>query len=73
MKITLSYFAGCGVPGGLSAVFTHGGVIRGFVGKVLALPHPMRHCLEMPGNASVTHVRVGQGRVVLVDYNLGVV
>jgi broad specificity phosphatase PhoE len=59
--------------GGRVAVFTHGGVIRGFVGSVLGLSHPMRHRLEMPGNTSVTHVRVGPARVTLVDYNLGVV
>jgi broad specificity phosphatase PhoE len=55
------------------AVFTHGGVIRGFVGSVLGLAHPMRDRLEMPGNTSVTHVRVGHGLVTLVDYNLGVI
>jgi broad specificity phosphatase PhoE len=59
--------------GDLVAVFTHGGVIRGYIVGVLGLGHPMRNRLEMPGNTSVTHVRVGPGHATLVDYNLGVV
>jgi len=58
--------------GGRVAVVSHGGVIRGFVGRVVGLDHGTRRRLAGPGNASVSHLRAYTERSVLVDYNLGV-
>ncbi len=54
------------------AVVSHGGVIRGFVGRVVGLDHHTRLRFGNPGNTSVAHLRVYPERPVLVDYNLGV-
>lgn len=52
-------------------VFTHGGVIRACVGAVVGLGIEARELLEGPGNASVTHLRLGKHGPTIVDYNLG--
>lgn len=54
------------------AVVSHGGVIRGFVGRVVGLDHRTRLRFDNPGNTSVANLRVYPERPVLVDYNLGV-
>jgi len=60
-------------PGERVLVFSHGGIIRACVGLVIGLGPAARELLEGPGNASVTHLRVGKQGTVVVDYNLGVV
>jgi broad specificity phosphatase PhoE len=60
-------------PGGRVLVFTHGGAIRACVGSVVGLGPATPDRLEGPGNASVSHLRVGPAGTVVVDYNLGLV
>ena len=60
-------------PGGRVLAFSHGGAIRACVGGILGLGAAARDLLESPGNASVTHLRVGRRGIVVADYNSGVV
>ena len=60
-------------PGERVLVFTHGGIIRACMGAVIGLGLEVRDLFEGPGNASVTHLRVGRHGTAVVDYNLGVV
>jgi len=60
-------------PGERVLVFTHGGIIRACLGAVIGLGLEVRDLFEGPGNASVTHLRVGRHGTAVVDYNLGVV
>ncbi|MBN2113566.1 MAG: histidine phosphatase family protein [Acidimicrobiia bacterium] len=59
-------------PGARVLAFSHGGAIRACVGGILGLGAAARDLLESPGNASVTHLRVGPEGIVVIDYNTGV-
>ena len=60
-------------PGERVLVFTHGGIIRACMGAVIGVGLEVCDLFEGPGNASVTHLRVGRHGTAVVDYNLGVV
>ncbi len=51
-------------------MFTHGGVIWALAAKVLGIGWRDWRMLDIPSNASTTHVRMTGDRPVLVDYNL---
>jgi broad specificity phosphatase PhoE len=55
---------------GRVAVVSHGVAIRGYLISVVGLGFPERKTMELPENASVSHVRMQEGGPVLVDYNL---
>ena len=57
-------------PGERVAVVAHGGLIRSYVGSLTGIGHRGRHRLALPGNASVSHVRLHDGAAVLADYNV---
>jgi broad specificity phosphatase PhoE len=57
-------------PHGTTALFTHGGAIWALTARILALGFGGIRRVTLPGNTSVTHVRVGPEGPVLVDYNL---
>ncbi len=52
------------------ALFTHGGVIWALVSRVLGIDWPNWRKIVFPGNASLTHIRIEDGALVLVDYNV---
>lgn len=62
-----------GHPGERALVFTHGGIIRALVGRILGLGTAVRELLEGPENVSVTHLRCGDKGMAVMDYNTGVV
>jgi broad specificity phosphatase PhoE len=58
-------------PEGGIGLFSHGGVIRGYVGALVGLEHVTRRRLSIPGNAAVSRIRAGRDGLSLADYNLG--
>jgi broad specificity phosphatase PhoE len=58
-------------PEGRVGLFSHGGVIRAYAGRVLGLEHVTRRRLSIPGNAAVSQVRIGADGATVADYNLG--
>lgn len=57
-------------PEGTTALFTHGGAIWALAADILTVGWEGMRRLTLPGNTSVTHVRVGPDGPVLVDFNL---
>ncbi|HSM01592.1 MAG TPA: histidine phosphatase family protein [Acidimicrobiia bacterium] len=57
-------------PGERVALFSHGGAIWSLTARVLGLTWSEWRNLAMPGNTSVSHVRMESGRQMLVDYNI---
>lgn len=56
-------------PGERIVVVAHGGLIRSYIGAMVGIGHAGRHRLALPGNTSVSHVRLEGGATVLADYN----
>ena len=59
-------------PGDRVALVSHGGLIWAATARILGIPWRAWRSLSIPTNASLSHVRVEEGRPVLVDYNTGV-
>jgi broad specificity phosphatase PhoE len=57
-------------PGERIVVVAHGGLIRSYVGSLVGVGHAGRHRLALPGNTSVSHLRLQDGSAVLADYNV---
>jgi len=53
------------------ALVSHGGLIWAASARILGIDWRAWRSLAIPGNASVTHVRVVDGSAVLADYNTG--
>lgn len=58
-------------PEGGIGLFSHGGIIRAYVGALVGLGHATRRRLSIPGNAAVSRIRVGGDGPSLADFNLG--
>ncbi len=52
------------------ALFTHGGAIWSLVSRIIGIDWSRWRRVGLPGNASLTHIRLEGGSPVLVDYNL---
>jgi broad specificity phosphatase PhoE len=57
-------------PGERVALFSHGGAIWSVAARVLGLGWSSWRSLAMPANTSVSHIRVDDGRQMLMDYNV---
>ena len=57
-------------PEGTTALFSHGGAIWALAADILTVGWKGMPRLTLPGNTSVTHVRLGSEGPVLVDFNL---
>jgi broad specificity phosphatase PhoE len=49
---------------------SHGGAIWAAVARILGVDWPRFRSMSMPGNASLTHIQVGDRGQRLVDFNL---
>jgi broad specificity phosphatase PhoE len=52
------------------AAVSHGGAIRGYLCGILDMSFADRRRLDLPANASVSHVRFGPAGPSLIDYNV---
>jgi len=58
-------------PGERIALVSHGGLIWAAAARILGIGWSAWRSLSIPGNATVSNVRVTDGSSVLVDYNTG--